>query len=66
MSVSPWVQGDIKDWSFRVKSGEAEKPMIVVDFHGEEKEFAAEEISSMVLVKMKEAGAYTRSPLCST
>jgi len=55
----PQVQGDIKDWSFSVKSGEAEKPMIVVDFHGETKEFAAEEISSMVLVKMKEiAEAY--------
>jgi heat shock protein 1/8 len=50
----PQVQADIKDWSFKVKSGEAEKPMIVVDFHGEQKEFSAEEISSMILVKMKE------------
>merc|ERR1711861_51020 len=33
--------------------------MIEVEFHGEKKKFAAEEISSMVLVKMKEiAGAY--------
>jgi len=55
----PQVQADIKDWSFKVKSGEADKPIIVVDFHGETKEFGAEEISSMVLVKMKEiAEAY--------
>ena len=55
----PQVQADIKDWSFKVKSGPAEKPMISVEFHGEQKEFSAEEISSMVLVKMKEiAEAY--------
>ena len=55
----PQVQADIKDWSFKVKSGDAEKPMISVEFHGEQKEFSAEEISSMILVKMKEiAEAY--------
>ncbi|GJR68745.1 heat shock protein 70 [Tanacetum coccineum] len=32
----------------------AEKPMIVVNYKAEEKTFAAEEISSMVLIKMKE------------
>ena len=46
------VQADIKLWPFKVKSGPAEKPMIVVDYKGETKEFAAEEISSMVLIKM--------------
>ena len=50
----PQVQADIKDWPFKVKSGDAEKPMISVEFHGEQKEFSAEEISSMILVKMKE------------
>mmetsp|Transcript_6964 Transcript_6964/g.25400 ORF Transcript_6964/g.25400 Transcript_6964/m.25400 type:complete len:647 (-) Transcript_6964:153-2093(-) len=55
----PQVQADVKDWSFKVEAGEADKPMIVVDFHGETKKFSAEEISSMVLVKMKEiAEAY--------
>ena len=55
----PQVQADIKDWSFKVEAGEADKPMIVVEFHGEKKKFSAEEISSMVLVKMKEvAEAY--------
>ena len=55
----PQVQADSKDWSFKVEAGEADKPMIVVEFHGEKKKFSAEEISSMVLVKMKEvAEAY--------
>ena len=55
----PQVQADIKEWPFKVKSGDAEKPMISVEFHGEQKEFSAEEISSMILVKMKEvAEAY--------
>ena len=45
------VQADIKLWPFKVESGAAEKPMIVVQFKGETKKFQAEEISSMVLVK---------------
>ena len=53
------VQGDIKLWPFKVESGEDERPMIVVKHKGEEKKFKAEQISSMVLVKMKEiAEAY--------
>ena len=52
------VQSDMKHWPFHVvnKSG---KPMIQVEFQGEMKSFAPEEISSMVLTKMKEtAEAY--------
>mmetsp|Transcript_7566 Transcript_7566/g.19589 ORF Transcript_7566/g.19589 Transcript_7566/m.19589 type:complete len:651 (+) Transcript_7566:141-2093(+) len=48
------IQHDIKMWPFQVKSGPAEKPLIEVDYKGERKTFAAEEISSMVLVKMRE------------
>jgi L1 cell adhesion molecule like protein len=48
------VQADIKLWPFKVESGAAEKPMICVKFKGEQKKFQAEEISSMVLLKMKE------------
>ena len=44
----------MKEFSYSIVKGEAEKPMIEVEFHGEKKKFAAEEISSMVLVKMKE------------
>jgi L1 cell adhesion molecule like protein len=53
------VQDDMKDWSYQVVAGPGDKPMINVEFHGEKKQFAPEEISSMVLVKMKEiAEAY--------
>ena len=48
------VQEDLKDWSYNVVPGVGDKPMINVEFHGEKKQFAPEEISSMVLVKMKE------------
>jgi L1 cell adhesion molecule like protein len=49
----------MKMWPFKVVPGPADKPMIVVTYKGEEKKFSAEEISSMVLTKMKEiAEAY--------
>jgi L1 cell adhesion molecule like protein len=44
----------MKLWPFKVIPGPADKPVIVVNFKGEQKQFGAEEISSMVLVKMKE------------
>lgn len=50
----PSVQSDMKLWPFKVIPGPGDKPMIVVHFKGEEKQFSAEEISSMVLTKMKE------------
>ena len=53
------VQADIKLWPFKVVAGAAEKPMIVVQSAGEEKKFHPEEVSSMILTKMKEtAEAY--------
>ncbi|XP_023730464.1 heat shock 70 kDa protein [Lactuca sativa] len=52
--TDPSVQSDMKLWPFKVISGPGEKPMIVVNYKGEQKQFAPEEISSMVLVKMKE------------
>ena len=53
------VQNDIKLWPFKVESGADDKPIIVVQYKGETKKFQAEQISSMVLVKMKEiAEAY--------
>ncbi|CAM6048675.1 unnamed protein product [Sphagnum compactum] len=50
----PSVQSDIKLWPFKLIPGPNDKPVIVVTFKGEQKQFGAEEISSMVLVKMKE------------
>ncbi|OWB58762.1 hypothetical protein B5S28_g4839 [[Candida] boidinii] len=49
----PEVQGDIKHFPFVVVD-EAGKPKIKVEFKGETKVFTPEEISSMILTKMKE------------
>lgn len=52
------VQGDMKHWPFRVIN-EGGKPKIQVEYKGETKQFFPEEISSMVLTKMREiAEAY--------
>lgn len=48
------VQEDLKHWPFKVTNGPSGKPNIEVTFQGEKKTFHAEEISSMVLTKMKE------------
>nr|KJB49429.1 hypothetical protein B456_008G119200 [Gossypium raimondii] len=57
--TDPSVQSAMKHWPFKVVAGPGDKPMIVVTYKGEEKQFAAEEISSMELSKMKEvAEAY--------
>ena len=54
----PTVQSDMKCWPFTVVN-EAGKPKIKVEYKNEMKTFFPEEISSMVLVKMKEtAEAY--------
>jgi len=49
----PTVQRDIKLWPFAVIAGPANKPLIQVTAGDEKKTYSAEEISSMVLVKMK-------------
>jgi heat shock 70kDa protein 1/2/6/8 len=49
----PVVQADMKLWPFKVVRGDADKPIIEVDYKGESKRFSAEEISAMVLGKMK-------------
>ncbi|XP_011506233.1 PREDICTED: heat shock protein 68-like [Ceratosolen solmsi marchali] len=52
------LQSDIKHWPFKVIS-ESQKPKIEVEFRGDIKRFNPEEVSSMVLIKMKEiAEAY--------
>ena len=59
--MDPSVQHDLTMWSFKVVSGGGpdDKPWIEVQFKGETKRFQAEQISSMVLGKMREtAEAY--------
>lgn len=46
------VQKDIKHFPFKTKS-KNNKPHVVIDVKGEDKVFAPEEISAMVLTKMK-------------
>ncbi|XP_002279097.1 heat shock cognate 70 kDa protein [Vitis vinifera] len=48
------IQDDIKLWPFKVIGGIGDKPTIVVTYKEEEKKFTAQEISSMVLSKMRE------------
>ena len=50
----PAIQNDLKHWPFNVKQGKEGKPLIEVKKNDEIKEFHAEEISAMVLTKMKE------------
>lgn len=57
------VQSDMKHWPFKVINSGG-KPIIEVEFKGEKKTFTPEEISSMVLTKMKEtAEAYLGQPV---
>ena len=49
----PTTQSDLKHFTFNV-IGKEDKPIIQANYKGELKDFQPEEISSMVLVKMKE------------
>jgi heat shock protein 1/8 len=52
------VQADMKHWPFKVIE-KATKPVVEVEFKGEAKQFTPEEISAMILTKMREtAEAY--------
>lgn len=53
------VKTNMSHWPFTVKPGTGDKPQIEVDFKGERATFQPEEISAMVLTKMKQtAEAY--------
>nr|AAF87583.1 heat shock 70 protein [Parastrongyloides trichosuri] len=53
------VQADMKHWPFKVISADGGRPKVQVEFKGEVKTFFPEEISSMILTKMREtAEAY--------
>lgn len=54
----------MKLWPFKVEKSHGDKPVICVKFKEEEKKFQAEEISAMVLQKMKEtAETYLSAPV---
>jgi heat shock protein 1/8 len=61
--TDPTVQSDMKHWPFQVIN-KAGKPTIQVSYRGETKEFSPEEISAMVLTKMREtAESYIGKPV---
>jgi len=60
----PTVQSDMKHWPFKVINAEGGRPKVQVEYKGETKTFFPEEISSMVLIKMKEtAEAFLGQPV---
>ncbi len=62
----PVVAADIKLWPFEVKPDDQNKPRIQVSYKGESASFHPEQISAMVLGKMKEiAEAYLGEPVTS-
>merc|ERR1711998_631021 len=52
----PVVQSDAKHWPFKIVN-DSNTPKIQVQYKGETKTFSAEEVSSMVLTKMKETAS---------
>ncbi len=48
------VQKDIKNFTYKIIQKNGDKPCVVANFKGENKEFSPEELSSMILSKMKE------------
>ncbi len=57
------IQEDMRHWPFRVVS-ESDKPMFEVVHEGETRKFSPEQISSMVLSKMKQiASSYLGQPV---
>eukprot|EP00397_Hematodinium_sp_SG-2012_P006448 GEMP01006478.1.p1 GENE.GEMP01006478.1~~GEMP01006478.1.p1 ORF type:complete len:779 (+),score=160.90 GEMP01006478.1:38-2374(+) len=58
------VQSDMRFWPFKVMNSQGDYPMIEVSFMNEKRIFYPEQISSMVLTKMKEtAEDYLGAPL---
>ena len=48
------IQADMQHWPFKVIAKDGGKPHVQVEFKGEQKTFSPEEISAMILIKMKE------------
>lgn len=49
-----YIKEDMKHWPFKVIQKDSDKPFFEVDYKGEKKVLSPEEVSSMVLLKMKE------------
>jgi heat shock protein 1/8 len=49
------IQQNIKRWPFKVEADDHNRPVVVVTHKGETKRFHAEELTAMVLIRLKEA-----------
>ncbi|KAL4323028.1 hypothetical protein HN51_068146 [Arachis hypogaea] len=62
--ADPNIQKDKVLWPFKVISGANGEPIVVVKYKGQERRLCPEEISAMILTKMREtAEAYLGSPV---
>lgn len=52
--MDPEIQKDLKHWPFQVIEGKNKEPLVQIQYKKKDKLLSAEEISSMILVKMKE------------
>ncbi|MED6143025.1 hypothetical protein PIB30_002847 [Stylosanthes scabra] len=60
----PYIQKDKLLWPFKVVPGADDQPTIVVQHKGQERRLCAEEVSAMILMKMRQiAEAYLESPV---
>lgn len=58
------IQNDLLLWPFKVIAGFNDNPVILVNYRGEEKSFSPEEISSMILTKMRQiAEKFLETPI---
>lgn len=58
------VQSDMKHWPFNVINDNT-RPKLQVEYKGESKSFYPEEVSSMVLTKMKEIAEAYLGKVCN-
>jgi heat shock protein 1/8 len=49
----PIIQDDLRNWPFKVTSNQKQQPLILANYKGSEQTFFPEEISAMILSKMK-------------
>ena len=58
------IQNELKNYSFKIEGDENDKPVIIVDSMNESKKFHPEQISAMILEKMKNiAETYTNQKI---
>jgi L1 cell adhesion molecule like protein len=57
------IQNDMKHWSFKVVSKDDGKPLVQVEFKGEQKTFSPEEISQPLQIRVEEPLSLGEQPM---